>query len=676
MKLYAVALLCGVVSCDATPYAEALVKNMTFAEKAKLLHGVENLEPREHYVGIIDGIPSLQIPKIKMNDGPQGFRSADYPGSSTQFPASLSIGASFSTATAARWAHGISLEFKEKGADIYLGPGVCLARIPHNGRNFEYISGEDPVLGAILVRPIIKSMQGNDVLATVKHFILNSQETDRTKVDAIVDERTIMEAYAAPFLAAVEEGVATVMCSYNLVNGEHACQQNNTLIGILRDQFHFQGWVMSDWLATHSTTSIAKGLAQEMPLGVHFSEEALELARLAGEISIEDIDNAVTTYLSTLDRFGVLNRTTARPATPYLNVTSAESREICEDVITDSAILLKNTNKILPLTKANLKKVIVCGEAAKDTSKYGGLGSGRVKPSHPTSILAGMETEIGAVEHYDGKTKENVAKAVEAAADADLVLVVLAENSKEGADRTTLALPQADFAEALSNASSKCVVIVLAPGAVTTDFDTNTAAVLLSFMPGQQAGVALPRLLFAENKITPTGRLPITLPHTENDQNFTPEQWPGVPDGKEKHRSTYTEKLAFGYRWYTMHGKMPKYSFGHGLTYSTFNLSDVEFKGSNSTVTVSVANSGAVLDTAVVQCYVTFPSSGGDYQEPARQLKGFTKVTIVAGTAQHVAIPLQTLQTWDSRWVVPTGEYTLEVGWSVTDIRQTIKFTL
>ena len=678
--LLAAASFAAPVVASSDVRAKSIVANMTLEEKVTLLHGSSLIPWPYTYVGKIDGVKRFNIPEIKMNDGPQGFRAVGNPGSSTQFPSGLNIASSWSGASASAWGGAMSREFREKGADIQLGPGVCVARVPRCGRNFEYVSGEDPHLGAMMVAPAVKAIQAGGVLANIKHFIGNSQETHRKTSDDKVDERTLMEIYTPPFIGAVDAGVATAMCSYNLVNGEHACQNNGTLRGILRDRLGFKGWVMSDWLATHSTIeSMKSGLDQEMPEAFYYSIEAIGTELGLGNIKQSEIDEKVVTILRTLDAYGVLNRTEPRPDGLHKNVTSAASRLVAHDIIVDSAVLLKNDNGFLPLSCAATRRVVVVGTEAKQAS-YGGGGSGAVTPSKTVTMLEGLEEVCGAgttVEYYSGN--EDLKQALAAAKDADAVVAVVGTWSEEGWDRTSLSVGQPDLPAQLAKVSNKTVAVAIVPGAVLTDFDTDVRAVLASFMPGQQAGSALAEVLFAKNGAAPRGRLPLTFPNKENEVGFTKKQWPGVLEGTT-YASYYTEKLEVGYRWYHAHNVKPKYPFGHGLGYTTFSYGAAAVSckaGQVCNVTVAVRNEGKRPGSEVVQVYVTYPAAA---DEPPRQLKAFAKVAFAVGESKTITLPMsaQVLSIWDvttHAWVQPSGQFTVEVGASSQDIRSHTAFT-
>eukprot|EP00759_Apiculatamorpha_spiralis_P017422 PhF_6_TR2342/c0_g1_i1/m.4190/K05349/bglX; beta-glucosidase len=276
-------LLCSAVRAPPPPpeqRAKDMLARMTLEEKVTMLHGPNQIWPVEcttsplcNYTGNVAPNARLGIPAIKMNDGPQGFRDSTFPGTTTAWPSGLSIAASWDVDLMFQWGSAMGKEFYLKGANVQLGPGVCLARVPQNGRNFEYLSGEDPFLGYTLVKPVIHGIQSQGVIANAKHYVLNNEETNRGSISEVADERTRFEMYYQPFIGAVEANVGSFMCSYNKINSVWSCENNGTLMTDLKERIGFKGFVMSDWGATHST-SIEQGLDMEMP-GAGFMGQSL-----------------------------------------------------------------------------------------------------------------------------------------------------------------------------------------------------------------------------------------------------------------------------------------------------------------------------------------------------------------------------------------------------------------
>eukprot|EP00466_Bigelowiella_natans_P000854 jgi/Bigna1/74531/fgenesh1_pg.29_\ len=388
----------------ATAMAQSLMQKMDLDDRLDLLHGrgIAGLDTqRKHissrdvyhihgvegaYVGNTLGNVDLGIPPLHLNDGSQGFRDEKNPGTTTAFPCSLAAAATWNPKAVESLGKAIGTEFRDKGANVLLGPGVNVARVPYNGRNFEYISGEDPYLGFKLAAPLIKGIQSKGVLATVKHWVNNNQETDRFDMNAVVSERTRFEMYYPPFLGAIQAGVASVMCGYNKINGFYACENNQTLRSDLREQLGFDGWVMSDWIATHTVEAIQKGLDQEMPDGDFFGAPLRKRVAVLEQHADDDddhddnaraftstsklnktdaisgkmIERSVLRILTQMFKVGVMadskDGKTAfdvfnNPDKINRNVTRPEHVDLARRMAADSTILLKNDKQALPLPK-------------------------------------------------------------------------------------------------------------------------------------------------------------------------------------------------------------------------------------------------------------------------------------------------------------------------------------
>ena len=370
--------------------AAKLVKDMTLAEKLHLFHGSCD---DNGYVGNVCGIERLGIPSINLNDGPQGYRDTDRPGTTTAFPCGLAIGATWDEQAAHDWGAAMGKEFYGKGANVQLGPGVCVARVPRNGRNFEYLSGEDPHLGYVLVQPVVKGIQSQGVVANAKHWVNNNQETDRFTVDEEVDERTQFELYYPPFEGAIAANVGSFMCSYNKIRSHSvqgtgwACENPETLQRDLKERLGYKGWVMSDWWATHSL-SMMQGLDQEMPNDAHMNDSVLLEAVNSGALPMTRVDDAALRILTPLFSVGVFDANNTN--TQGNNVTSAEHVALARSLAAQSIVLLKNEGSVLPLKGANSSgkaapggpglKIALIGRNAKDAT-VGGGGSGEVLPA-------------------------------------------------------------------------------------------------------------------------------------------------------------------------------------------------------------------------------------------------------------------------------------------------------
>ena len=372
--------------------AAKLVAAMTLAEKVQLFHG-----SCSGYVGNVCANDRLGIPAIKMNDGPQGFRDNAHPGTSTAWPCSLAIGATFDLDASHNWGKAMGDEFYRKGSNVQLGPGVCVARVPRNGRNFEYISGEDPYLGYTMVQPAIKGIQSEGVVANAKHWVNNNQETDRSSVDEEVDERSQFEIYYPPFVGAIEADVGSFMCSYNKIRTRSvegtgwSCENPETLQRDLKERLGFKGWVMSDWGATHSM-SILQGLDQEMPGSDFMGDDAIVKAVSAGTVPTGRVDDGALRILTPLFAVGAFDVNNTN--TQENNVTSPKHAALARSLASKSIVLLKNEDGALPLDAKAKVKIALIGRTAMDPV-VGGGGSGFVAPARKAKPYDAIVAKLG-----------------------------------------------------------------------------------------------------------------------------------------------------------------------------------------------------------------------------------------------------------------------------------------
>ena len=677
------------VSLGPVERARKLLKNMTLDEKLSMLHGNENgtcqcnYSARCAYVGNVAPVKRLGIPPINMQDGPQGFRESDErKGTSTAWPSGLTIAATWDESAAMEWGTGMGKEFYDKGANVQLGPGLNVARVPTNGRNFEYLSGEDPYLGYRMVQPVVKGIQSQKVLANGKHFILNNQEMGRVTVSAEADERTRFEMYYPPFEGAIEAGIASVMCSYNKINNVYSCE-NPTTLGELK-HLGFHGFVMSDWGATHSM-SIADGLDVEQAGEDFMNAVYIKAALASGAVQESTIDDAVQRILTALFAVGVMDE----PASAWdwqklhNNVTSASSVASARKLSSLGTVLLRNEGDILPLTKK--KQIAVIGLADSKAIYHGG-GSGSVEPSFVSTPLQGISKAAKAagstVVFDDGSCPK---KAASLAAESDVTIVFVGTVSSEGHDRESLSLDtgvdwknQNEVVDAIANKTSETVVVATTPGAILLPWSQKVKAILTNFMPGQQAGNAIADVLFG--KVNPSGKLPLTFPNRENEMDFSQAQYPGLTDPNNPTYVFYTEKRVVGYRYYEEHNInfTTGFPFGHGLSYTSFQYSSLVIHSKSTGIDVSfkVQNSGHQPGAEVAQLYLLFPSQA---QEP-QQLKGFQKTSILKpGEMEEITMHLRPkdLSIWDTTnhdWKPIIGNFQVKIGSSSRDIRLTGSF--
>eukprot|EP00931_Biecheleriopsis_adriatica_P075811 TRINITY_DN49598_c0_g1_i1.p1 TRINITY_DN49598_c0_g1~~TRINITY_DN49598_c0_g1_i1.p1 ORF type:complete len:727 (-),score=142.39 TRINITY_DN49598_c0_g1_i1:78-2258(-) len=675
--------------------ARLLVQNMTLDEKLAMLHGPVSgpsaqcaHSPKCAYVGNVVGNARLQIPPITMNDGPQGFRDDLRPKTTTAWPAAINMAATWDEQAVYEWGSGMGKEFKAKGSNVQLGPALCVARVPWNGRNFEYLSGEDPYLGATLVKSAVKGIQDQKVVANAKHWVNNNQETNRMAVSEEVDERTRFEVYYPPFEAAIEADVGSFMCSYNKINGVYSCE-NPTTLGDLKDKLGFKGYVMSDWGATHST-SIMQGLDMEMPGGAFLNADKIQQGLKNGGINQSAVDDSVTRILWSMFQVGVMDV----PASTWdwkkleNNVTTDASVASARKLAASSTVLLKNTDALLPLPSEKPIKIAVLGFADDNAVVHGG-GSGSVVPSFISTPLQGLKDAAKSADLVYN-IGEDLHEAEALASNADYAIVFVGTLSHEGGDRASLSLDdgcdvdsfgqckgnnhnQNALVAAVAKANPKTIVVASVPGATLMPWSMDVAAILVNFLPGQQAGNAIADIIFG--KATPSGKLPLTFPNVENETRMSPEQWPGVPNPKQPEHAYYTERLLVGYRFYDANSIQftTGFPFGHGLSYTKFSYSDLAIQVIPNGVTVSftVTNSGKASGAEVAQLYLSFPSSAG---EPL-QLKGFKKTkNLPPGEKEDLQLKLtdRDLSIWDVHahsWSVVSGTFVVKVGSSSRDVR-------
>ena len=605
---------------------------------------------------------------FRWDNGPQGFGDGTIPGTTTQFPCSLAMAATFDPDLAFRWGVAMGEEFWGKGTNIQEGPGVNVARVQHNGRNFEYASGEDPVLGSALLPRIVDGIQTN-VMAIVKHYIANSQETDRTTVNEIVPEKLLMELYGPPFASAVQRA-AGVMCSYNLVNGVYACENPFTLKTMLKGRYNFSGFVVSDWGATHSTVpSLLAGLDIEMPNGNFFTEANLLAALAAGNVTTADIADRCQRVLL---GFFSLDPSKRHPCGGGVcidkNVSTAAHKALAREIAAKSTVLLKNAGGLLPLART-MKIALIGPDAQKPYT--GGGGSGAVGTNAVVSPLAALTAAGIAVTFDAGATP---AAAAAAAAAADVAIVFGHAESSEGSDRATLLLKgnTDDIVAAVGAAQPKTVVYLAVPGSIRTDWRDSAAAILATFLPGEQIGPALVDVLFGD--VPPQAKLPCTFPVGENDMQMTPEQYPGVAGNGFARQSNYTEGLLIGHRWYERNSVKPAFPFGHGLSYAAFTYSGLAVAGRNISFAVASAP-GTGCDTP--QLYLSSPLAATDAAVPLKVLAAFEKVC--ASATITFTVPDRAVSVWDvatAAWAIVPGAWGVSVGASSADIRLTGALTV
>ncbi|MFL5909957.1 MAG: beta-glucosidase family protein [Gaiellaceae bacterium] len=660
--------------------AAKLLAAMSLGDKLALLTGVDphaalGVADGPLYVGYVPPNPALCIPALTLNDGPAGI--GDTQVGTTSFPAPIAQAATWDTELQRSFGQALGLEAWQKGIDVVLAPDVNIARVPQNGRNFEAF-GEDPFLTGQTAAAEIDGIQQNPVIATVKHFAVNSQETNRYYVSSNVDDRTVHEIYLPPFAAAVGQAhVGAVMCAYGQVNAVFSCQHRLLLTTVLRHQFGFHGIVMSDWGANWSTVASAKaGLDLEMPGGAFFGP-ALASAAESGAVPAKTIDRMAGDILTTMFRLGVFDRPPPPrdDAIAFADVSSAASRRVALELAEEGTVLLKNAPGTLPLHLGAGASVAVIGAPAGfgDIAPYiGGRGSAAVVPTDPVTPLEALTAraaKAGAtVVSADGS---DPAAAAALAARASVAIVFVYDQEQEGRDRPSLALPagQDQLVQQVAQANPRTVVVLDTGGPVLMPWLDEVAGVLETWYPGQRDGDAVAAILFGD--ADPSGRLPQTFPASDTSvPASTPGQWPGSGEGQD---AAFTEGLEVGYRWYDKNKVAPLFPFGYGLSYTRFAYDHLRVRrtGPRVSVTFTVRNVGNRPGTEIPQLYVDDPVAAG---EPPKQLQGYQRVFLRPHKSVIVTMTLtrRAFAYWDStatKWRVEPGLYRILVGSSSRDIR-------
>lgn len=643
--------------------AELLVGQMTLEEKILEIHMMNTKEhPRE-----VAAVPRLGIPALKITNGPAGAGPGDsaHPVPATALPAAIGLAASWDPSLAETFGEIAARESADRGESVIEAPGVNITRVPENGRNFEYF-GEDPYLAGRLAVGEIRGIQGQRVIAEVKHYDANNQETNRKTVNEVIDERTLREIYLPAFEAAIREGhAASVMCAYPSVNGQFGCENVHQLKDILRGEWGFQGFVQSDYTATHGTIPDAlAGLDLEMRHDAHYDSD-MKAAVTSGKLAESVVNTMLFRRFSEMFRFGLFDRP-HRPKPIPAKRDGAVARSIAEQC----AVLLKNSSHQLPLNAATLRSVALIGPYAGEAHTGGG-GSSQVLPLYSVTPLEGLKKYLGATAKLSYSDGSDPASAAAAARDADIAIVMVGNQDREGADRLALSLPgnQDQLIAAVAAANPHTIVVLKTGGPVLMPWIEQAAAVLEAWYPGQEDGNAVADLLFG--RANPSGKLPMTFPKAETEVPAnTPEQYPGVNG-----TVVYSERLEVGYRWYAARDIAPLFPFGFGLSYTAFRLSNLHAPssaqpGRPTRVTVEVTNTGVRAGAEVVQAYVASPPSAG---EPPKQLRAFAKVDLRAGQTRMVTLTLdpRAFSIWSAKnnhWAVVPGRYEILVGDSSLDL--------
>ena len=646
---------------------ELLLKELTLEEKCALLSGAETFKTR--------GMPQHGIPQIWLSDGPHGLRKqageSDHLGlnpsvPATCFPTASAVANSWDAALGEEIGAALGEEAAAQEVSVVLGPGLNMKRNPLCGRSFEYFS-EDPYLAGKLAAGYIRGIQSKGVAACPKHFAVNSQETRRMASDSIVDERTLREIYLTGFEIAVKEGhPRSIMSSYNLVNGTYANENKHLLMEILRGEWGFDGAVITDWGGSNDhALGVKNGSTLEMPAPGGDSVRELLTAVESGKISESDIDARLSELLPL-----VFDTKAALDAAPR-EFDAAAHHALARRAAEESLVLLKNEGSLLPLAAGS--KVAVIGDFAKNP-RYQGAGSSMVNSTQVDVLLDKLiDSElnvIGYQQGFDRHGKPDAAlqkSACELATQADTVILCMGLDEiaeSEGLDRSNLRLAQnqVDLLQAVAAVNPKIVVVLYSGSVVETPWLDNCQALLYAALGGQAGAGAVADAL--TGKVNPCGKLAETWPLAYADV-------PSAADFATRRKTVeYREGLYIGYRYFTTAEKAVRFPFGYGMSYTMFAYSDMV--ADEQGVSLTVTNTGSVAGTEIVQLYVAKKNS--ELFRPAKELKGFARVTLAPGEKQRITIMLddKAFRFWNvkaNRWEIEGGEYELLVGASVEDIR-------
>lgn len=689
---------------------EELIAELTLEEKVGMCHG--------NGLFRTEGVKRLNIPPVKMSDGPIGVRN-EFPDDSwipignsddyvTYLPCSLALASTWNTELANRSGEVLGSEARGRGKDIILGPGINIIRSPLCGRNFEYMS-EDPYLAGRMAVPFIKGVQeNNDVSVCVKHFAVNNQETERLNVEAIVDERTFREIYLPAFEMAVKEGDAySIMCAYNKLFGYHCSNNKELLQSILKEEWDFDGVVVSDWSAVNNTELAANaGMDIEMSVTFNFDEyffaNPLIKAVKEGRVKEEVINEKVRRILRLMYKVNAFSEDRKRG-----KYNTPEHRQVTLDVARESIVLLKNKKNILPLDSKKIKTLAVIGENANITHSNGG-GSAEIKALYEITPLLGLkmilggQTDVKYAKGYssDISIKEKLIKeAVELAKVSDAVIIVgglkhveddiqLENNAlsvnkdeevkhridSEGYDKSDLNIPheQDELIKRVLEVNKNAIVVMLTGSPVDMrEWVDDANAIVQTWYNGMEGGRALAEIVFGE--VNPSGKLSVTFPKAlEDSPGHKIGEFPGGETVK------YTEGIYVGYRYFSSYDVESLFCFGHGLSYTEFKYENLNIlineglENVDISVKFKVTNAGDKNGAEISQLYVSDLEASVD--RPKIELKGFDKIYLEVGETKEIEIKLDKkalafYSTEDKKWTVEAGKFEIFIGSSSNDIR-------
>jgi beta-glucosidase len=685
--------------------ASMVVKEMTLDEKITLLHGtgMRGLSPMSPLAidsdggaGYAAGIARLGIPGIQMSDAAYGVRSSGENGRySTALPSDIAGAASWDLNAAYEYGALIGRELRAQGYNMTLGGGVNLTREPRNGRTFEY-QGEDPVLAGKMVAAVMRGLQAQHVIGDIKHYALNDQESGRNAVNVNIDQRAARESDLLAFeIGIAESNPAAVMCSYNRLNGDYACENKYLLTDLLKKDWNFKGFVLSDWGGTHSgAKASAAGLDHEEP-GELFYGADLKKDVESGKVSQAELDDHVHRILRSMFATGVIDDPARKSVVDVLG-----GLEVARKIEEHSIVLLKNDGAQLPLEASQIRSIAVIGPHA-DVGMISGGGSAQVDPPggnailppgkgqtrwlepvwFPTSPLKSIRAKApGATVQFDSGSDPSSAAAL--AHKSDVAIVFAYQWESEDMDLPSLSLPdhQDDLIAQVAAANPHTIVVLETGTAVTMPWVGQVSAIVEAWYAGSAGSDAVASVLFGQ--VNPSGKLPMTFPKSEADLPhptivkppkesqvpwMTPEPWKVIATGLRPFQVTYDEGVKVGYKWYDAENKPVLFPFGYGLSYTTYAYSNLRVSpDKNPIVTFTVANTGNRAGEEVAEVYAALPAAAG---EPPKRLVGWSKVQLKPGESKEVTVKvdakfLSIFNVQQNAWQLLPGDYTFMAGGS------------
>ena len=680
--------------------ADLVVKEMTLDEKIQIVHGTGipgfgALDPAAVRSngggGFVPGIARLGLPDLNMDDGSLGAGGGAHKGRySTAMPSFIALASSWNTSLAHEFGALVGRELADQGYNISLGGGVNITREARNGRSFEYL-GEDPILAGNLDAQWIQGVQSQGVIGDIKHYAVNDQETGRYFANAMIDKRALRETDLLAFEIGVKQGKpGMLMCSYNLINGDWGCENDYTLNQVLKKEWGFQGWVVSDWFATHSTVKAAlAGLDMEQPTSRYFGVE-LKKAVESGRVPMDRLNDMVHRIVRTEFASGIFDHPQPTEVPDVFR-----GFKVAQHVAEESMVLLKNDKAQLPLRASAVQSIAIIGGHA-DAGVLSGGGSAQVDaaggnavpdPKSKGNPLAVFSQEVfhrspplrairdaapTARVSYDPGTDPDAAAT--AAKKANVAIVFVLQHTHEGGDLDTLALPndQDKLIEKVAAANPHTIVIVESGDPVLMPWANRVSAIVEAWYPGIRGGEALADLLFGKTNFS--GKLAVTFPASDSDLPHAavfapPGKKPGPIEGllnsKPPFPATYNEGLKVGYKWFDAENRKPAFPFGFGLSYTSFAYSGLKAQGGTSLdVSFVVRNTGKVAGKEVAQVYLSLPASAN---EPPKRLIGWDKVDLQPGESKTVTLKIDPLylSVFDEaseRWTIVPGEYHVMAG--------------